>query len=187
MPPGTSTCRLPQETRESALQGVWMQTATRVDEKGSPHQPGSGRWCGPEMGGPGISELSLGAAWLPPRLRKPGSCGSGPVGTYHSAQHTPLLLAQAGAGGPEQIPPHHRGGPETRQAARAGYSGMEHSPVLWSQAQAPLPQAGGPERACAQCGPADRTVSPPLWCELMSEQEVPAMRRSGAPRQAQPL
>ena len=36
--------------------------------------------------------------------------------------------------GPEQTPPHLRGRPETRRAARAGYSGMEHSPVLWSQA-----------------------------------------------------
>ena len=53
---------------------------------------GSGRWCGPKMGGPGISELSLGATWLPPRLRKPGPHGSGPVGTYLSAPLALLLL-----------------------------------------------------------------------------------------------
>ena len=114
-----------------------MQTATWGDEKGSPHQLGSGRWCGPEMGGPGISELSLGATWLPPRLRKPGPCGSGPAA---APQHTLLLNTLPSfwprqvLRGPEQTPPCPRGRPETRRAARAGYSGMEHSPVLWSQA-----------------------------------------------------
>ena len=58
-----------------------MQIATRGDEKGSPQQPSSGRQCGLEMGGPRISELSVGATWLPPRLRKPRPHGSGLVGT----------------------------------------------------------------------------------------------------------
>lgn len=33
------------------------------------------------MGGPRISELSVGATWLPPRLRNPRPYGSSPVGT----------------------------------------------------------------------------------------------------------
>ena len=44
MPPGTSTCLL-----SSVDMGVWMQTATRGDEKGSPQQLVSVRRCGPEM------------------------------------------------------------------------------------------------------------------------------------------